>query len=928
MKIGDPYLLQIHITSKCPLKCSYCYLEKDPPVDLSFDKIKRFLEKFNKYYNESGLKVRINLTGGDIFLYPDLEKLLKYIQGQDFIEAIYLMINSFYRKKKNKKIITKFRKKIMGVQINTDIATKDDVIFLKKEKIPAAAKIMLSKNSDFHKQLKKIIELREPNDHLAVSIDRLSPQTKDQIKFLLPAKEQAKQIKILLSIFQDKFITEDPLVRKLKTQFLNKGKLIHNGKESIDGCIIPNGGLAVFPDGQIKLCARISNFNTNFTIKNFDLIKYVNKFNKYSSANNQQCKNCAVKNKCPKGCLSTYIMYNDRNRNDSLCPLKMAEQEPSIQSPELEVETDLERSQYLDHLKELPVRHNLSADDLDTLSLFFTAGVQANPSLTEQIALSAKRFVESSNWLEVWQEVEQQRQKRNDYYSINTLHYRQREPIGCSVSCYLMAQSALVKDRAPSRAAETEMVRELSENGQLIDLSTLMTKAVNDGFKVGVFSERDYTKEEYEETWEQRRRRYVGTLENLESSTDFSNTSNIEFDDSFFLEHLRAGKPVLVNGVTESGIPHMQLVSGYRKHKDQWQFLVSDPLDSRKQWQTLSDLEESITPPFGKWVMVLSKKHDNRKLDSDLAGQIYAQISYFSPGEFGENSQELLNDTNVPYTYLSPEIRAHIPAIVRDVIVPRIQDALRQGKTADVFKEEIAKQQEIYDPKKMTPEEYLGEIQAIYLEKINLQKTIAQLLLSLAQGRAEDQDKAQKRLSELAKRSFELEPKFFGATARVKDFIAYWDENTLQPRAVSEQERNLFLTPSIQAFPLWLQEIPEQEEQAIGLFFNLDPHYYSEWERQFGLKKPVDTSKPRPSFERPNTKKLYLLLERPMPSSRVIDQLLVLDNTVEKFYEFRYNFLHDLFARIYLVRREQGKTSFPDNKEELEKDIEKALENL
>ena len=48
-------------------------------------------------------------------------------------------------------------------------------------------------------------------------------------------------------------------------------------------CPVPFGGMYVMPDEKIVPCSRYSHLETGFNIKNFDLLKYVKKFNKLCS---------------------------------------------------------------------------------------------------------------------------------------------------------------------------------------------------------------------------------------------------------------------------------------------------------------------------------------------------------------------------------------------------------------------------------------------------------------------------------------------------------------------------------------------------------------------------------------------------------------------------------------------------------------------
>ena len=110
-------------------------------------------------------------------------------------------------------------------------------------------------------------------------------------------------------------ITDDPLV----TTILNSTIIKTDKKEYIQGCIIPNGGIAIYPDINIKLCSRISNFDTTFNLKNFDLVKYIKKFNYINKIKIKKCSNCKFFSICQVGCLATSYIKNKKYSKDIQC---------------------------------------------------------------------------------------------------------------------------------------------------------------------------------------------------------------------------------------------------------------------------------------------------------------------------------------------------------------------------------------------------------------------------------------------------------------------------------------------------------------------------------------------------------------------------------------------------------------------------------
>ncbi|MGB9709895.1 MAG: radical SAM protein [Thermodesulfovibrio sp.] len=66
--------LELQITNQCNLRCKHCFVERDKPQSLSFEKIKKILKEFEQM---QGLRVLI--TGGEPLLHPEFEKINDFI---------------------------------------------------------------------------------------------------------------------------------------------------------------------------------------------------------------------------------------------------------------------------------------------------------------------------------------------------------------------------------------------------------------------------------------------------------------------------------------------------------------------------------------------------------------------------------------------------------------------------------------------------------------------------------------------------------------------------------------------------------------------------------------------------------------------------------------------------------------------------------
>jgi len=948
VQIGSPFLIQVNLTTTCPLKCRYCYLRNISDQHLVWSDLEFFLNNFVPFYQKKGLLLRLNLTGGDLFFYPDLHNLINYIVTNDHINQVALLINSFWGREENYRVASLLRKKISAIQLNTDVATKEDVLFLASTKITTVLKIMLSSSVSFNKQLAKILYLKRLNNQLLVSVDRFVPQSTKQISGILAPHRIIERIKQLTSIFGKDFIAGDFWVNYWSLFFRRCPFSLFDSNylktKKVSGCIIPNGGLAVYPNGEIKLCSRISFVDTGFDLKNFDLVKYVTRFRNLRKS---MCGQCALFDICGGGCLATYLLLakiknKDKLFYDPICFYKLEDSSMRNIMPEKrdlapvasEVTEKKERLNLLDHYQEyllaLPARFRLSLFDLEILDNTLALIVSYDLSQLPYWQKIMQKFGYGPDWLRGWQKIVKEKDKRKNYYSLGSYHYRQRDPRGCSVSCYLMALSALKKGKRPSRAEEQKYLRLLTSEEEPLELIDLVQQALKDGLAVEVLSERDYRQEKLEGDWEKRRKRYVASISRLEGSRNFVERTGIRLSEKLFLKYLKVGKPILVNGTTEEGFLHTYLLVGYRRQRGKVLFLVSNPLSSHKEWLSFSDLSKFIHPPMGGWAMVLSLPvPGKRELFWSQLKRLYAPLDSFSFGQFLERVDDLLVASNIPYVYLPSEVRQALPEIVDKQIRPRLQEFLRRGKQAQLKQERISFYKDSFDPEKMSLKEFWQAVKRAYLEKINLHKKIALLLarLMFLEDKAHIFEQLDKLLVELE----EIEARFFALSSRVKDFISYWSETVLDKRVLNKEEKMLFLTPSLTAFPLQLAQVIQRLRQgddsakmrALSFYFNLDPEYLADFVATKGERFGEVKSNFHPDTQK--QKKLYLLLERKIPGAQIVEQLLVLDNYFDKFLEMRFCFLHDLFARVVLERRRKG-LSLPQTTEEWIQGVEKVIE--
>lgn len=80
LNLKDLFYCQIHITKRCQNKCKHCYFRElaSPELDISLDRLLMFLTTIKDRANALGLCARVDFTGGDPLLYPQLEAVTEH----------------------------------------------------------------------------------------------------------------------------------------------------------------------------------------------------------------------------------------------------------------------------------------------------------------------------------------------------------------------------------------------------------------------------------------------------------------------------------------------------------------------------------------------------------------------------------------------------------------------------------------------------------------------------------------------------------------------------------------------------------------------------------------------------------------------------------------------------------------------------------
>ena len=323
-----------------------------------------------------------------------------------------------------------------------------------------------------------------------------------------------------------------------------------------------------------------------------------------------------------------------------------------------------------------------------------------------------------------------------------------------------------------------------------------------------------------------------------------------------------------------------------------------------------------------------------------------------------ENLDKVVKKINIPYVYLGIDIRGNINNIINRFIKPNLQDTLRSKKESSILGESIQEAMKEISPETLSIGKFLHNQKEIYIEKINLQDSIAKFLTETLENKNDislNKDDIVANGLNLYKQSLDIEPVYFGYNSQIKKFIDYCDNEYFaeleRKQTIDGDERLLLLTPSQPSYYI-KKEIDFAEykissrknrvnikKSLVELYFNNDEAYFDNYFKniifkngdffindklqQKEIQKNILAAKEQ--IHNFFVKKKYFLLERKIKNTKEVDELLIIDNLFDKYFESKSCFLHDLFLKIFLINWIDGKYDFRIENSTLENSIKSAI---
>lgn len=341
------FTLQWHITARCDNRCSHCYIYNSDSLaseidnELKLEECLRVIDDFVETFQHWKMPCRINFTGGDPLLRPDLFELIKYACNKDIVIGIMGNSNHLDMEKAchlKDLGVYRYQVSIDGIEETHDsIRGKGnfrDTIralqILNEARIPSIVMFTLSKqNAD---NLIDIINLVAENDVSIFDFARLVPignamKLKDQI---LSAQEYRNLLLRVLEKYknlQDNgcrtyFGRKDHLWNLLYKELGLWKSLPQQDKKTIySGCGIGSSILTILADGTVYPCRRLPVKIGKVPEQSIrDIFIESSKLNKMRQVENmEKCSKCELMQFC-RGCMAVaYAVHSDYMAPDPQC---------------------------------------------------------------------------------------------------------------------------------------------------------------------------------------------------------------------------------------------------------------------------------------------------------------------------------------------------------------------------------------------------------------------------------------------------------------------------------------------------------------------------------------------------------------------------------------------------------------------------------
>ncbi len=331
-EISD-FILQLHITGNCNLRCKHCYITEHVN-DMPLSQIKLVVEQFGKlidYFEQRDNKTinaHIHFTGGEPLLHPEINQILRYFISKRYRYKFAIMSNGTILNLQKLLLLKRLNLKAFQVSVDGNETYHDNIRgngnFKKVLKgldvlhffgIPT--RVSFTANQDNYKLFPKVAEICRKHNVRSLWSDRYIPFDKKTNISPITENEMQEYVSILQS---EKENPKNPTC-KLSVQnyralqFMCSNKGIYHCKAAESMITVDEYG-NIMPCRRLPIiCGNIEQTDLISVYENNDVFKRLREHRLYG-----KCKNCQYSNQCMGGerCF-TYSISKNYKKPDPCC---------------------------------------------------------------------------------------------------------------------------------------------------------------------------------------------------------------------------------------------------------------------------------------------------------------------------------------------------------------------------------------------------------------------------------------------------------------------------------------------------------------------------------------------------------------------------------------------------------------------------------
>ena len=310
-----PVLMNLELTTRCPLRCPQCYCELTGGKDLKLDTALYFIEEAAACHVQT-----VNLSGGETLCYPHLTKLVERCHELGMMPNIAVSGYGITREKLEELIqagvynicvsLNGSREEINRKTRDGYALAVDTLALLKEQGFPRTVInwVMHQSNAEDFPELVKLAEEYHVSE-IAVMV--FKPDAAHQLPSV-PTGEQMKKVAAFIKGYKGTVKIEAEECFSQMRALLGERFLMNRNTGIARGCGAGRDGISITVDGRITPCRHLEFAENNLSIRDYwENSQVVQELRRVEDKIEEPCSECRYRKNCLP-CMAVNVKLHDR----------------------------------------------------------------------------------------------------------------------------------------------------------------------------------------------------------------------------------------------------------------------------------------------------------------------------------------------------------------------------------------------------------------------------------------------------------------------------------------------------------------------------------------------------------------------------------------------------------------------------------------